>query len=138
MSKERVFEKLKEIEENLDIIQENLPHSVEEFKKIGLIKDGIYKKLEYCIENLIDIFSMIYSDLNIGIPSDDDDVLDGLKEKKTFSKEVIELVRNMKGLRNILVHKYGEIDDGIVYELLTERLSDFDKISKEITDHFKK
>lgn len=137
MLKERVFEKLKEIEESLDLIGSNLPESLDEFKKLGLAKDGIYKRLENCIENLIDIFSMIYSDLDLGIPSDDDDILKRLKENKTFGDEIITLVKDMKGLRNLLIHKYGKIDDDIVFELLTEHLSDFDKVNKEIVNYFK-
>jgi uncharacterized protein YutE (UPF0331/DUF86 family) len=137
MLKERVFEKLKEIEESLDLIGSNLPESLDEFKKLGLAKDGIYKRLEHCIENLIDIFSMIYSDLDLGIPSDDDDILKRLNENKTFGDEIITLVKDMKGLRNLLIHKYGKIDDDIVFELLTEHLSDFDKVNKEIVNYFK-
>ena len=36
---------------------------------LGIVKDGIYKRLEFSIQNLVDIFSMIYSDLNLGVPS---------------------------------------------------------------------
>ncbi|MBS3170015.1 DUF86 domain-containing protein [Candidatus Woesearchaeota archaeon] len=32
----------------------------------------------------------------------------------------------------IFTHRYGKIDDEIVYELLTERLSDFEKIVQAI------
>ncbi len=137
MLKERVFKKIKEIEENLDLISKNLPESTEKFKKMGLVKDGIYKRLEFCIKNIIDIFFMVYSDKDLGIPADEEDILNKLKKEKIFSKEIIKLVKDMKGLRNLLVHKYGEIDDDLVYDLLTERLSDFDKIIKDITSYFK-
>ncbi|MBD3247208.1 DUF86 domain-containing protein [Candidatus Pacearchaeota archaeon] len=138
MLKERVFEKIKEIEENLALISDNLPDNAREFRELKLVKDGIYKRLEYCIENLIDICSMIYADLELGVPSDDEDILNKLKDNKIFSKEIINLIKDMKGLRNILVHKYGNIDDDLVYELLAENLSDFDKIIKEITGYFNK
>ncbi len=38
--------KLKIIEENIDLVKENLPENIEEFSNLGLIKDGIYKKIE--------------------------------------------------------------------------------------------
>ena len=60
-----------------------------------------------------------------------------VREKKIFSKEIINLVKDMKGLRNILVHKYGSINDELIYELLSERLSDFDRTIKEIVNYFK-
>ena len=138
MSKQRIFEKLKEIEENLNLITDNLPHSLREFKGLGLTKDGIYKRLEHSIENLIDAFSIIYSELNLGIPSDDEDILNRLEEHKIFPKKIMKLVKGMKGLRNILIHKYGTIDDDMVFELLTEKLGDFDKISKQIVGYVEK
>ena len=38
----------------------------------------------------------------------------------------------MKGFRNILVHKYGVVDDELVFEMLSEKLGDFELIIKEI------
>src|SRR3989344_1681202 len=113
MDKERIFHKLKEIEDSLELIREGIPGSALTFSNLGLVKDGIYKRLEFCIQNLIDIFS-------------------GLRSKKVFSKDVLVLVEEMKGLRNILIHRYGKIDDDLVYALLTERLEDFEKITHSI------
>jgi len=38
----------------------------------------------------------------------------------------------MKGLRNLLVHEYGRVDDEIVFETVRERLGDFDAFKREI------
>ncbi len=35
-----------------------------------------------------------------------------------------ELVRNIKGMRNILVHRYGTINDLMVYEVLVTQLDE--------------
>lgn len=43
-----------------------------------------------------------------------------------------EIIKRMKGLRNILVHEYGRIDDELVYEVLKNKLDDFDVFKKEI------
>lgn len=131
-----IKQKIKEIEENIEIIQENLPPSIEEFKSLGLIKDGIYKKLEFSIQNVVDIFSIIYSSLNLGVPSDLDDIFEKLKVKNIFSVKTIALVQDMKGLRNILIHKYGQVSDSLVYELLSEKISDFEHIIQEVEKYF--
>jgi len=48
----------------------------------------------------------------------------------------------MKKFRNILVHKYGEIDDKKAYDEINKGLKDFEKIIKEIEkflgEHLKK
>lgn len=41
----------------------------------------------------------------------------------------------MKGLRNILVYRYGTIHDEDVYEMLTDHLSDFTKIKNVVVKH---
>jgi len=138
MSNTIIQQKLREIEDSLSLIKENLPSEVDEFKAMGLPKDGIYKRLEFSIQNLVDIFSLIYSSLKLGTPSSLDDIFKGLLNKKIFSVKVISLVQEMKGLRNILIHRYGKIDDEIIYELLTERLGDFELIIGAIEKHLKK
>lgn len=134
----RITQKIKEIEENLELIQENLPDNFDDFNNLGLVKDGIYKRLEYCLQNLIDIFSIIYTSLRIGVPSSLDDIFIGLSQKKIFSKKVMALVQEMKGLRNVLVHQYGKIDDTKVYEILSEKIDDLHAVIAEIEKSVKK
>ena len=67
--------KLKEIDENLKIVGDNLPATLGEFRNLGLIKDGIYKKIEFCIENVLDVCAVLNSDMELGIPSDEDNRL---------------------------------------------------------------
>ena len=124
--------KIKEIEESLSLIEENLPENYENFVGLGLVKDGIYKKIEFCIENMLDICSIINSDLNIGIPSSEDDIIDNLEKKKLINKKLSEKIKEMKGFRNILVHRYGRIDDEIAFESIKSGLKDFSNFIEEI------
>ena len=43
----------------------------------------------------------------------------------------------MKGFRNILVNKYGTVDDELVFEMLSEKLEDFDKFKEEVLNCLK-
>lgn len=131
----RITQKIKEIEENIDLIRENLPEEQEDFMALGLVKDGIYKRLEYSLQNIIDIFSIIYSSSQLGVPSSIDDILEGITRKKLFPKKIMALVQEMKGLRNILVHKYGRIDDTLVFAILHERLDDLTKVTSAIENY---
>ena len=45
--------KLKIIEENIEIVKENLPEKLSEFKALGLVKDGIYKRIEASIQEVL-------------------------------------------------------------------------------------
>ncbi len=117
--------KIKEIEENLEIIKENLPENYEEFLKLGLIKDGIYKKIESSIENIIDICAIINTDLDLSIPESDESIIDNLNKEGILSDEMTDLLKNMKGFRNILVHRYATTDDKIAYTIIKDNIDDF-------------
>ena len=43
----------------------------------------------------------------------------------------------MKGVRNILVHKYGTVKDEIIFEIVSEKLGDFEKFKEEIINFLK-
>lgn len=130
--KGEIEHKLREIEENISLIEENLPKTLGEFLNIGLVKDGIYKKLEFVIEDTIDICSILNTDLSLGIPIDEEDIIKNLEIKKILSSELIGKIRGMKGFRNILVHRYGKVNDETAFEILQNNLSDFQLFKKEI------
>ncbi len=43
-------------------------------------------------------------------------------ENKIISPKLSEKLQNAKRMRNILAHEYGEVDDEIVFNALTEEL----------------
>lgn len=129
---ELIKHKLISIKENIDIVKENIPDNLEEFKNLGLIKDGIYKKIEVSIQEIINICSIINSDLKIGIPSNRDEIISALEEKEVLSKELGKKIRELKGFRNFLVHRYGKIQDEIAYEDIKEGFDDFTLFNEEI------
>ncbi|GAI35602.1 unnamed protein product [marine sediment metagenome] len=130
--------KLKIIEENLDLVKENLPNNVNEFKALGLVKDGIYKKIEASIQEVISICSIINSDLKLGIPSNRDDIIISLIENYILSRKMGEKVKEMKGFRNFLIHRYGKINDEVAFKDIKNGLPDFEVFKKEVLAFLKK
>ncbi len=78
---------------------------------------------------------MIYSDLNLGVPYSIDGVLESLADNKIFSIKVMTLIKEMKGLRNILTHRYGKIDDRKIFFLIEHKFRDFPLIITEIENY---
>jgi len=124
--------KLTKIIDSVNIIAENLPPDFDGFKRAGLVKDGIYKKIEFVIEGILDVCNIINSDLKLGMPEDEDNILDNLEIRNIFDKRVISLIREMKRFRNILVHRYGDINDEQAFETIRDSLKDIDLIIKKI------
>ncbi|NVM37900.1 MAG: DUF86 domain-containing protein [Candidatus Lokiarchaeota archaeon] len=130
--------KLKIIEENIELVKDNLPDNVNSFKALGLIKDGIYKRVETSIQEVISICSVINTDLKLGIPSNRDDIIISLINNNIISKNIGEKVKEMKGFRNFLVHRYGRIDDEVAFKDIKKGLLDFGLFKKEILKYLKK
>lgn len=130
--KEVIRDKVKEIIDSVNLVGDNLPQDLENFVHSRLIKDGLYKNIEFAIENVIDVCNIINSDLDLGTPETEDSVIEHLKNHKIFSKEVITIITEMKGFRNILIHRYGEIDDKKAFENISDGLKDFGLIIEEV------
>lgn len=127
-----IIDKIEQIQENLMLIEQNLPDNFKDFANLGLIKDGIYKRLEYSVELIIDIMAIINTDLKLGIPKEDETILDNIEKNGIFPLEIVNLIRNLKSFRNILVHRYGKINDYLVFELLQERIEDFERVIESV------
>ena len=136
--KKEIEDKLKDILDSINIIEEAFPQDFDSFESLGLSKDGIYKKIEFAIESIIDICNIINSDLRLGTPETEDDIINNLDKRKVLTKETINLIKEMKGFRNILVHRYGEINDKKAFDTIKEGLKDFELIIKEIEDFLKR
>ena len=130
---ERILEKLAEAQDSVQLVRDNLPGSYEEFLSMKrLEKDGIYKNIEFAIQNILDICAMIVKNKGLQVPNSDDDVLTELEDAHIMKKDVVETIRQMKGFRNFLVHRYGVLNDRIAYNDIKTGLKDFTKVFKEI------
>ena len=124
--------KLKIIEENIELVKGSFPKNIEEFKSLGLVKDGIYKKIEASIQEIISICSIVNSDLKLGIPSNRDDIIMALHNNDIISSNMAEKIKKLKGFRNFLVHRYGKINDEVAFKDIKDGISDFELFKKEI------
>lgn len=124
--------KLQEMTESLDMVKEHLPDSADSFGRLGIVKDGIYKRVEYAVENVFDICAILNADLHIGVPGTDEDILENLVRHGVLAPGMRQNLKAMKGFRNIVVHRYGAIDDALAFSILKEHIDDFSLFRQEI------
>lgn len=133
-----IYSKIVEIEESMNLVRANLPKGFEEFSSLGLVKDGIFKRVEYAIEDVFDICHILNSDMRLGIPSSESDVLHNLTSHKLLDSNLAEKLLLMRKFRNIVVHRYGKIDDQIAFSILSDHLADFGEFVDRIRELLKK
>lgn len=135
MRTEIIRTKIAQIRESLELIRNNVPDNFEDFASLGLIKDGMYKRIEFCIQNVFDICAILDTDLRLGIPQSDDNILEIMVANGIINEDMKTKLKLMKGFRNILVHRYGGIDDALTYEFFNENIIDFDEFITEISEY---
>jgi uncharacterized protein YutE (UPF0331/DUF86 family) len=131
VDKERILVKIDRLDRYLDELRDIMPESYESYQNIEK-KRACERLLQVSIESVLDICAQIVIELRLGLPSEEDDIFEKLKQAKIIFSATKETLKRMKGLRNILVHEYGRIDDRLVYDVLKNKIEDFDAIRKEI------
>ena len=127
---ENLERKIIDIEESLSLIEERLPENYEEFAQMDtLIKDGIFKRVEFIIERMFDVLFLICKSRRY-IPEGDLDCVRYLEQTKVLPPELSEKLRLMKGFRNILVHRYGHINEELSFENMKAGLKDIHEFLK--------
>ena len=129
--------KVRDLDDSLKYIEEFLPSDLKYLKDRGT-KNRLYKEAEFAIQLCLDICSIINSDIGKETPNSEEDIFILAEKEKVVSAELSKKLQEMKGFRNLLVHRYGEIDDAIAYESIKNGLKDFYLFIEEIEFFLKK
>ncbi len=133
MDEERILIKISQIEQYLDELQQILPEEVETY--LNSIKDrrAVERVLQITIENVIDICAILVKEFHLGPPNNEENILDLLHGKISNIKKL----KEMKGFRNFLVHRYDTLDDRRVFDHATNGVSDIESFIQNIKNLLK-
>ena len=131
LDKERILAKLDELDSYLRELESVMPKSYEEY--VGSIEKrrACERLLHILIECVIDVCALIVKGLRLGLPAEEGDLFEKLEKEKVISREMKGKLKSIRGFRNILVHRYAEVDDELVFDSLRS-ISDFKEFRKEI------
>jgi uncharacterized protein YutE (UPF0331/DUF86 family) len=70
---DRILSKLSEAKESIKVVREYLPDTYEGFLSMKrLEREGIYKNIEFAIQDILDICALIVKDEDLQVPGSDD------------------------------------------------------------------
>jgi len=136
--KERINDKILEIEQFREQLFEMIPENIEleDYKRDLKTKAICERYSEKIIEAIEDLAFLLVNYKGLKYPEYEKEVFDILHENNIISEILAKKLKGAKGMRNIIAHQYGKIDDEIIFESITEQLdkdiSEFLKISLEI------
>ncbi|RKY28635.1 MAG: hypothetical protein DRP61_01410 [Candidatus Omnitrophota bacterium] len=137
LDKERILIKIDELRGYLQELGQIMPSNFDEYQSIEK-KRSCERLLQLSIESVIDVCKILVSNLRLGIPSEEIDLFESLFRKGIITDKILRMLKEMRGLRNILVHEYAEVDDKLIFKILHARLNDFDNFIKIILNFIKK
>lgn len=126
--KERINDKISEIEEYLSFLLERVPQKIEDYKGNLDIKAICERYIEKIIEGVVDLAFIFFKEeiarnnKKIKMPESDTDIFDILKKSEVISESLCEKLKEAKGMRNWIAHEYGNINDNIIYNSLKKEL----------------
>jgi len=124
LDKDRLFEKIDELENYLRELEEYLPEGEEEYLNSGLIKRACERAFQLAGENLLDICNLIISEKGFGIPSDSKDSISKLAENGVIPGSLSTRLEELVGFRKLkdfyefieTIDKYIELETGKPHE----------------------
>ena len=119
----KIEDKINEVYSYLDQLSKITPQEFEGYKSNILVKAGCERYFEKIVESVTDIAFMVIVKRKFRVPEDDIDAFRILSENKIINEELYKKLKQAKGMRNILAHQYGIVDDKIVFEAVTEELN---------------
>ncbi len=137
LDKDRILSKLDELDSYLSELESVMPKSYEEYVSSIEKKRSCERLLHILIECVIDVCALMVKGLRLGLPFEEEDLFEKLERERVISKEMKERLKLMRGLRNILVHRYAEVDDELVFESLGN-INDFREFRKEVSSFLRK
>ncbi len=131
-----ITSKLRELERYVQQLREFQSCRYDEIegdlKKIWAIEHG----LQVSIQIVINVGNRILASMGKNQVKDYTDVLNKLGQHNVLPSEFAAEIQGMAGFRNLLVHRYAEIELRQVYDVLQNRLDDFVKYIGYIQSYF--
>ncbi len=128
---ERINDKLDEIIMFYHELVDNLPEE-ETFLDNTLMRRGLEKTLELLVNCMVDVALIIISKFNYEKPIDSCGAIEELYKNKVIDQKLKEKVADLISFRNLLVHRYGKIDEKLEFENIKENHEDILEFVKRI------
>lgn len=132
MDTERIKDKLSELLIYISELKEDIPDEEDEYIEERRTRRACERTFQLACDNILDICNLIIAGKGLGLPKDNRDAILKLADNKIIPKKLSERLEDMVGFRNLLVHRYGKVDDSRAYHYLKEEIDDLYEFAEAI------
>jgi len=134
----RIRDKISELTEYLNYLVSITPADFEDYQNDLKTKAACEHYFEKVMEACIDLSFLIIKEKKFEIPDDEESAFNILLKHLVISGNLAKRLISDKGMRNVIAHEYGEVDDIRVYTSLTEEIEkDVDEFIKSVEEYLK-
>ena len=116
----RIGEKISEIRMYVDDFAEIMPGDFHLYRANKEKKAACERYVEKIVEAMTDLAFLAVKSKKFRMPEDDTDAFTILLENSIIDENLTAKLKAAKGMRNIIAHQYGVVDDKVVIESLEE------------------
>lgn len=127
----RLKDKVAELKQYYEELIEDLP-SQDNFLEKRLVRRGIEKNMELIADAIIDVALILISSSGFEKPTDSRESISVLEKHKIIDVELAQKLRTLISFQNLLVHRYGVIDQEKEYQSIREDHDDIRRFIKAI------
>ncbi len=131
IDRERILTRIDHLHQYLQDLRMIVPPTFEAYQGVEK-RRACERLLQLAIEAMTDVSGMLVAGLRLGLPAEELDTFEKLREAAIMTPGTVAMLRRMRGFRNVLVHQYTPVDDQIVYRMASERLGDFEIFIREV------
>ena len=118
----RIKDKIKDIKSYLEQLSKIRPKTFNEYEKDFMAKAACERYFEKIAEAVVDLAMLIIKERNLPIPEQDYEAFNIIEKEGIIDANLSKRLRDMKGMRNIIAHQYGDVDDRIMYATISKEL----------------
>lgn len=99
-----------------------MPEEFHEYQQDIKTKAACERYFEKIIKAAVDLAFLMIKTNRLKQPEDDKETFDILAKEKIITEELAERLKDAKGMRNIIAHQYGVVENEIVFNSITKEI----------------
>ena len=131
-----LFAKISSVKKHLNRVKKQAGITLSEFVNNADAQDIILFNLQLAIQNCIDIAAHIVSEEVMKVAGSTSEMFYYLEENAVIKQQLTEKMIKAVGLRNLIVHEYGNLDMKIIYEASRHDIKDLNDFLKAVVNAF--
>lgn len=111
LDRERILAKLDDLDGYLGELRQVVPASYARYMESVEKRRACERLLQMSIECVIDVCALFVSGLRLGLPAEEDDLIEKLEQAGLISSELAKMLRTLNSSLRTLVPSYALVDD---------------------------